>query len=128
MYKIDDLITEIHANETVEIPGELTKDQKNRIEAYMQTMIAKERQAIYDMLKMKNLSVKTKTELLDKLQELNAERYSNAAARDAITQEYINSLMKEYTEFLDGINYRLDVFLYAEELRGINRSFLGVIT
>lgn len=35
MYKIDDLITEIHKNEVVDIPGQLTKEQKKRIAAYI---------------------------------------------------------------------------------------------
>jgi len=53
MYRIDDLITEIHAIETVEIPGELTKEQKSRIEAYMQAMIAKEKEEVHIRRKRK---------------------------------------------------------------------------
>ena len=32
MRRIDELITEIHTNEIVDIPGELTKEQMSRIE------------------------------------------------------------------------------------------------
>lgn len=42
MYRIDDLITEIHNNEAIEIPGEMTGEQKKRVEAYIQAMISEE--------------------------------------------------------------------------------------
>jgi len=42
MYKIDELITEIYADEAIDVPGELTKEQKKRIEAYVETMMMAE--------------------------------------------------------------------------------------
>ena len=44
MYRIDDFITEIHNNEAIKIPGEMTGEQKKRIEAYLQAMIQEEGQ------------------------------------------------------------------------------------
>lgn len=85
---------------------ELTSERVALIEK--QKLIEAERTAIKEMLKNKNLSAKTRAELQAKLNELNKDRYSNAAERDAITQEIINSKMLEYERILESINYKLE--------------------
>ena len=65
MYRIDDLITEIHNNEAIEIPGEMTGEQKKRVVAYIQAMITEEEKIQRDFsVKRKKFPRKKRTVIL----------------------------------------------------------------
>lgn len=89
-----------------EYRDELVKQRNALIQK--QKLIEQEIDLTRKLLKQKNLSASMSAELKDKLENLmNVQRYENAAARDEITMQIINSTLKQHDDIIDALDYKL---------------------
>lgn len=78
-------------------------------------LIEKERKLVGELMASTSITDSARAQLLDKMDELFQQRYENAAQRDQITMEIIQSYLESYVDMMDYLSLELEKIRFLQD-------------